>query len=95
MVFTIGLLLLGFMNPENSGTSFCLFDLAGFEFCPGEGLGHSISYTFRGDFDSALNAHFAGPLAVIVLSLRIMHLWHKNYIQSILNTGNNNHGSCN
>ncbi|MEX0722790.1 MAG: DUF2752 domain-containing protein [Gracilimonas sp.] len=92
VVFTAGLLLLGFMNPENAGTSFCLFDLAGLNFCPGEGLGHSIAYTFRGDFNSALDAHFAGPLSIVVLSLRIIHLWRRNYIKSTLNTGNNNHG---
>lgn len=80
-VFTAGLVLLALMSPQNAGTSFCLFDLAGIEFCPGEGLGHSISYTFRGDIESALSAHFAGPLAVVILIGRIFYLW-KNLLLS-------------
>ncbi|MDR9419685.1 DUF2752 domain-containing protein [Gracilimonas sp.] len=78
--FAIGLILLAFMSPENAGTSFCLFDLAGIEFCPGEGLGHSISYTFRGDLSSALSAHLAGPFAVVILIGRICYIW-KNLLR--------------
>lgn len=74
-VFTTGLVLLALMSPQNTGTSFCFFDLAGIEFCPGEGLGHSISHTFRGDIASAFSAHFAGPFAVIILIGRILYLW--------------------
>lgn len=84
IVFSAGLILLGLMNPEISGTSFCLFDLLGFNFCPGDGLGHSIAYTFRGDFSSAFKAHFAGPVAVIILMLRILYIWKNLYHQSKL-----------
>lgn len=76
-IFLTGLILLAFMNPEVQSSSFCLFDMAGITFCPGEGLGHSIAFTFRGDFESALNAHFAGPLAVLILSLRIINRWQQ------------------
>lgn len=76
VVFSCGLLALAFMNPDlNTGTSFCFFDWIGIEFCPGRGLGHSIAYTFRGEFTKAFNAHLMGPIAVIVLSLRILHIW--------------------
>lgn len=79
VVFTAGLLLLGLMNPETTGHSFCLFELAGLDFCLGNGLGHSIAYTFRGDFLQAFNAHFAGPAAILILGLRIAQIWHRNY----------------
>jgi hypothetical protein len=84
IVFSVGLILLGTMNPEVSGTSFCVFDLLGFSFCPGEGLGHSIAYTFRGDFSSAFHAHLAGPAAVVILLLRILYIWKNLYHQSKL-----------
>lgn len=79
VVFSAGLLALAFMSPENAGTSFCMFEFAGIEFCPGEGLGHSISYTFRGELNAAVEAHFFGPFAVIILSLRIIQIWISFY----------------
>ena len=75
VVFAGGLLLLAFMDPQTSGTSFCLFEWAGISFCPGEGLGHSIAYTFRGQFTEALNAHILGPLTILVLTGRIIVIW--------------------
>lgn len=76
VAFSVGLIALAFMNPEiNSGISFCLFEWAGIDFCPGKGLGHSIAYTFRGEFANAFNAHYMGPFAVFILSLRILHIW--------------------
>lgn len=92
VVFACGLILLGFMSPENTGISFCFFDFIGIEFCPGEGLGHSISYTFRGDFSSAMEAHLAGPAAIIILSARIMYIWRNLYNQSKLTTKKEQHG---
>lgn len=73
--FLSGLLLLGLMDPATTGTSFCLFDLAGISFCPGEGLGHSIAYTFRGNIQQAFSAHIMGPAAVLILTGRIVHIW--------------------
>lgn len=80
-IFAAGLILLGFMSPENTAHTFCLFEWTGISICPGEGLGHSIAYTFRGEFSQAMNAHFAGPAAVIILTSRIGHIWYRNYQQ--------------
>ena len=91
-VFCLGLILLAFMSPDNAGTSFCFFDWIGLSFCPGEGLGHSIAYTFRGDISSAMNAHFAGPAAVFILSSRIIYIWRKLIQESRLTTHKENHG---
>ncbi|MTI86622.1 MAG: DUF2752 domain-containing protein [Balneolaceae bacterium] len=74
-VFTAGLLLLALMDPTIQGTSFCFFDFIGINFCPGEGLGHSIAYTFRGEFRSAFQANFMGPFAILILGFRIIHIW--------------------
>jgi len=79
-VFAIGLFLLALMDPAvSNGPSLCLFDQLGFTFCPGDGLGHSISYTFRGEFSNALESNVLGPFAILVLSTRIIYLLIKNH----------------
>jgi hypothetical protein len=94
-VFGMGIVLLGLMNPENTGISFCFFEWIGVSFCPGEGLGHSIAYTFRGDFSAAMQAHFAGPFAVLILSSRIIYIWRGFFEDSKLTTNKETHGECN
>lgn len=79
VAFTAGLLLMALMNPYGAqGPSWCLFEQAGVPFCPGEGLGHSIAFTVRGDLSRAMEAHIAGPLALLVLGARIVYLIRKN-----------------
>ena len=79
-VFAIGLFLLALMDPAvSNGPSLCLFDQLGFTFCPGDGLGHSISYTFRGDIFSAMESNVLGPFAILILSTRIIYLLIKNH----------------
>ncbi len=78
--FSIGLILLALMDPAAAnGPSLCLFDQLGFFFCPGDGLGHSISYTFRGDLVNAMQSNILGPFAIFILSGRIMYLLYKNH----------------
>ncbi|MFH5832365.1 DUF2752 domain-containing protein [Halalkalibaculum sp. DA3122] len=73
-----GLVLLGLMNPyADDGFSFCFFEMANLKFCPGQGLGHSIAYFFRGEWRAALQAHPFGPAAVLILAGRICCLWRK------------------
>lgn len=54
--------------------SFCLFKLMGFKYCPGCGIGHSVSYLFHGDIKKSLSVHPFGIFAVIILLRRIYHL---------------------
>lgn len=75
VIFSLGLILLALMSPDNTDASLCLFEWLGVEFCPGDGLGHSISYTFRGNIRAALDAHLAGPAAVLIITLRIVSIW--------------------
>jgi hypothetical protein len=44
---------------------------------PGYGLGHSISFLFRGDFLQSLEAHYLGPLAVVIILHRVQHLFFR------------------
>ena len=64
------------MDPR-SETHFTLFlpDLLFDIKSPGYGLGHSISFLFRGNLVESLDANYLGPLAVLIIGHRIFHLF--------------------
>ncbi|MEX0770302.1 MAG: DUF2752 domain-containing protein [Balneolaceae bacterium] len=75
-----GMILLAWMDPyANNGFSLCLLDAFNI-YCPGDGLGHSISFIFRGLWLEAWQSHPAGFLAVIVITWRIYHLTFKRFL---------------
>ncbi|MEQ9092133.1 MAG: DUF2752 domain-containing protein [Balneola sp.] len=80
VAFITGLVLMATMDPFSAGSSLCFFEFIGIEFCPGEGLGHSIAWLFRGEFNNSVNANLFGIPAVIILSLRILQIWKDLYI---------------
>lgn len=91
LAFAGALILMASIDPYSYKTSWCLFDLVGIEFCPGEGLGHSIAFLFRGEFTSSLNANLMGPFAVVILTGRILSIWNsffKNYNLDFLENKN-------
>lgn len=70
-----GLTALAFTNPDSTGHfTLCPFKNLGFHFCPGCGLGHSISLIFHGRFVDSFSAHPLGFLALIILFSRIIKL---------------------
>ena len=82
-VWISGLLFLALINnPADLHFTICPLANFGWEFCPGCGLGNSISYLFRGDLIGSFNSHPLGLLAVIILLTRIIHLikfnWSRN-----------------
>jgi hypothetical protein len=80
MIWTAGLIVLAFYNPDGeTHFSICPLYNLGFDFCPGCGLGKSISLLFRGELTRSFAAHPMGIFAVIVLSYRIFQLT-KNYL---------------
>ncbi|RYZ98057.1 MAG: DUF2752 domain-containing protein [Sphingobacteriaceae bacterium] len=48
--------------------------MAGIGWCPGCGLGHSISWLFRGDIQHSFNAHWFGIPALIIICWRVFVL---------------------
>lgn len=75
VALSAGILMMGLMNPYvNNGSSWCLIERLGAPFCPGDGLGHSIAFIFRGDFYHAIQANILGPIALVILSGRIIYL---------------------
>lgn len=84
------LLLLALMDPAtDTHYSFCVFKFIGIKFCPGCGLGHSISYLFHGNLRASFSAHPLGVFALAVILFRI----YKLYLLHILNHAQtNNYG---
>ncbi|MCD8741466.1 DUF2752 domain-containing protein [Mucilaginibacter roseus] len=48
--------------------------MAGIGWCPGCGLGHSISWLFRGNLNNSFQAHWLGIPALAIISWRIVIL---------------------
>jgi hypothetical protein len=71
----IGLVSLFFLDPYSAGHfTLCPLRLAGFDWCPGCGLGRSISFLFSGDFPRSFEAHPLGIFALTILLFRIFTL---------------------
>jgi len=54
--------------------SLCPLKAMGITWCPGCGLGHSISWLFRGDIGNSWHAHWLGIPALGVILYRIYDL---------------------
>lgn len=74
VIWFVALVLLAFMSPDNDHFSLCPLKNAGFSFCPGCGLGHSISYFFRGEVLESFHSHPLGLFAITILLMRIFQL---------------------
>lgn len=79
LVWICGLFYLIFVNsPDTSHFTICPIANLGFDFCPGCGLGNSISYLFRGDLAASFNSHPFGILAFLIVIHRIISLIKNN-----------------
>lgn len=81
IIWLSALLLLYFM--EGGGTSLCLFKAAGFDSCPGCGIGRAIHHALHGEWRRSFEAHVMGIPAVIVLVLYTVRPFFsslKNYV---------------
>jgi hypothetical protein len=76
LVFWIAALFsLAFTNPAGQGHfSLCPLKAMGITWCPGCGLGHSISWLFRGNTRNSFHAHWLGIPALIIILYRIYTL---------------------
>ncbi len=91
LIWILGLAALAFYDPVNdTHFSLCPLDNLGFSFCPGCGLGRSISHLFRGDFILSFNTHPLGIFAVLILLHRVFRQF--SYYIKISKLLNLNHG---
>ena len=72
-VAALMVLALGNPNSESHFTIFWPYYVWGIK-SPGFGLGHSISYLFRGDVISAIESHILGIPAVAIILWRVATL---------------------
>lgn len=80
LVWIVSLFYLAFIHfPGGTHITICPLANLGIEFCPGCGLGNSISYLFRFDIVSSFNTHPLGIFALIVLTLRIINIIKNNW----------------
>jgi Protein of unknown function (DUF2752) len=79
IMWFLALIYLMFINPyEIQHFSFCLFKFIGIDFCPGCGIGRSISLIYHGDFWGSISMHPLGIFALTVILYRIITLLRKN-----------------
>jgi hypothetical protein len=78
IVFSGGLLFLSIINPSHDHFSICLFNLAGINFCPGCGLGRSISYLLHFNIYESVRTHPLGIPAFLIIIHRIISLLRNN-----------------
>jgi len=71
----VSLIAILFINPD-AGThmSLCPLSQLGFEWCPGCGLGRSMSLLAKGDFQASWSMHPLAMLAYVVIFSRIWQL---------------------
>jgi len=74
-IWTASLIFLAlFNNPYKTHFTICPLNNLGIDYCPGCGLGNSISYLFYGDINNSIAAHPFGIPAIIILTGRIFSL---------------------
>ncbi len=85
-IWIAALIFLALIEPaESTHYTLCPFSAMGIDFCPGCGLGRSVSYILHGDFTTSLGVHPLGIFALIVLTTRIISLIKINW---------SNYGKC-
>jgi len=90
IMWIVILVALMFNDPYDTGAvSLCPFHNMGLNFCPGCGLGTSISLAFRGQLEASLNAHPLGIIAILILTSRIYTLIKTSFKESFTQR---NHG---
>ena len=80
LMWSAGLFYLVTINPyQVQKFTFCPFHNLGISFCPGCGLGRSISFLYHGDLIRSFSAHPLGIIAFIFITARIVKLTYRSY----------------
>lgn len=80
IIWIAGLLFLAFNNSNiDNHFSICPIKNLGFSFCPGCGLGESISHLFRLEIIESFSSHPLGLFAFVILLQRTIFLLNKSY----------------
>jgi hypothetical protein len=80
-IWVAALAWLAFTDPAGPAHfSLCPLKAMGITWCPGCGLGHSISWLFRGNVHNSFRAHWLGIPALCIIVYRIYTLAIQKFI---------------
>lgn len=86
LIFWISaLILLALAQPGGAHFTLCPLANLGIEWCPGCGLGRSITYLFHGNFKQSWHLHWLAIPALGILAYRIFQL-SRQFILSLNQT---------
>ncbi len=77
-IWIAALLILGFSDPGGHHYTLCPFHNLGIGFCPGCGLGRSITFFFHGMIAESFRLHPLGIPAVFLFIHRIYKVFRNN-----------------
>lgn len=72
--WVLALTLLATADPHEHHFTLCPLANLGFEWCPGCGLGRSITAIFNADFEASFRHHWFGIPALLIILYRIYQL---------------------
>ncbi len=81
LVWVSALIWFACIDPSLPARSFCLFHNLGLAWCPGCGIGHSLSYLLHGNVKASLEAHPFGLPALLILVHRIYRLGRREILR--------------
>ncbi len=77
-MWVCGLLAMAIADPTAPALlETCLLKAAGFQFCPGCGLGHAVAYLARGEILLSFQSHAFAPIVVGVILHRVFVLYRE------------------
>jgi len=74
MFWCLALMALWWMDPHGNHFSLCPLHHLGMEWCPGCGLGRSMSLLMKGEIAASWNRHPLGGFALAVILHRIFEI---------------------
>ena len=80
VIWIVALIVLALTNPTEHHLTLCPLSNFGFRYCPGCGLGRSVSYLFRGDIIASFRMHPLGIFALGIIGYRIIQIINIQYI---------------
>lgn len=95
VLWIAGITALALMRPEGEHLfSLCPLRWTGFDFCPGCGLGHAVSYLLHGQWQASWQAHPLGLPALVLLLRRSINLlrWHFSILKKSTQNQTYTHG---
>src|SRR5690606_16845141 len=78
IAWTAGLIFLFILPIQDDHFSLCLFKAAGINFCPGCGIGSSISHLLHLKFEESFTIYHLDFLAFLIIMHRIISLLKNN-----------------